>query len=136
VRMRNRNPWVLARRRLFGWKVRLPLLTAVALPVLWCASPWARARKNARRWAGDGPSLGGRARAVKTGVSRHCPGDTPLHRWCLLTRGSCGSTPGLLACGARALLEAARQAGTSGTRGERRSPLSTAVDNSVDAQCS
>jgi hypothetical protein len=22
VRMRNRNPWVLARRRLFGWKVR------------------------------------------------------------------------------------------------------------------
>lgn len=34
VRMRNRNPWVLARRRLFGWKVRLPLLTAVVLPVL------------------------------------------------------------------------------------------------------
>ncbi len=34
VRMRNRNPWVLARRRLFGWNVRLPLLTAVALPVL------------------------------------------------------------------------------------------------------
>ncbi len=28
VRMRNRNPWVLARRRLFGWNVRLPLLTA------------------------------------------------------------------------------------------------------------
>jgi len=23
VRMRRRNPWVLARRRLFGWKVRL-----------------------------------------------------------------------------------------------------------------
>ena len=34
VRMRNRNPWVLARRRLFGWNVRLPLLTAVVLPVL------------------------------------------------------------------------------------------------------
>jgi ABC-type cobalamin transport system permease subunit len=34
VRMRNRNPWVLARRRLFGWNVRLPLLTAVILPVL------------------------------------------------------------------------------------------------------
>jgi hypothetical protein len=31
VRIRNRNPWVLARRRLFGWKVRLPLLT-VDLP--------------------------------------------------------------------------------------------------------
>lgn len=53
-----------------------------------------------------GPSLGGRDRAVKTSVSRHCPGDTPLHRWCLLTRGSCGSTPGLLACGARVVLEA------------------------------
>jgi hypothetical protein len=34
VRIRNRNPWVLARRRLFGWNVRLPLLTAVVLPVL------------------------------------------------------------------------------------------------------
>ncbi len=33
VRMRNRNPWVLARRRLFGWNVRLPLVTAVVLPV-------------------------------------------------------------------------------------------------------
>ena len=27
VRMRRRNPWVLARRRLLGWNVRLPLLT-------------------------------------------------------------------------------------------------------------
>jgi hypothetical protein len=34
VRMRKRNPWVFARRRLFGWKVRLPLVTAVVLPVL------------------------------------------------------------------------------------------------------
>jgi hypothetical protein len=34
VRMRNRNPWVLARRRLFGWNVRLPLVTAVVLLVL------------------------------------------------------------------------------------------------------
>ena len=32
--MRNRKPWTLARRRLFGWKVRLPLATAVLL-VLW-----------------------------------------------------------------------------------------------------
>jgi hypothetical protein len=37
VRMRNRNPWVLARRRLFGWNVRLPLVTAVVLPVRWCS---------------------------------------------------------------------------------------------------
>jgi hypothetical protein len=34
VRMRSRNPWVRARRRLFGWNVRLPLLTAVLLPVI------------------------------------------------------------------------------------------------------
>jgi len=34
VRIRNRKPWTLARRRLFGWKVRLPLATAVLL-VLW-----------------------------------------------------------------------------------------------------
>jgi hypothetical protein len=33
VRMRRRNPWVRARRRLFGWKVRLPLLTAQNLLV-------------------------------------------------------------------------------------------------------
>ena len=30
VRIRNRNPWTLARRRLFGWKVRLPLATAIS----------------------------------------------------------------------------------------------------------
>lgn len=36
VRIRSRNPCVLARRRLFGWKVRLPLLTAVPSP---CAVP-------------------------------------------------------------------------------------------------
>jgi hypothetical protein len=91
VRMRKRNPWVFARRRLFGWKVRLPLVTAVVLPVLGsccgrsrrdcavvgsspagtggtaahpvngprqrCRPREARARKNARRWAGDDRSL-------------------------------------------------------------------------------
>lgn len=77
VRMRNRNPWVLARRRLFGWNVRLPLLTAVVLPVLGYSSYFgcskllrrrshpvtrARTRKNTRRWAGDDQSLGGRCR--------------------------------------------------------------------------
>jgi hypothetical protein len=30
VRMRSRNPCVRARRRLFGWKVRLPLLTTAS----------------------------------------------------------------------------------------------------------
>jgi hypothetical protein len=33
VRILSRNPWVRARRRLFGWKVRLPLLTAQNLLV-------------------------------------------------------------------------------------------------------
>lgn len=80
VRIRNRNPWVLARRRLFGWNVRLPLLTgrspgarfslrplpvqAAPLqlrshPVSGPCLPWARARKNARRSAGDEQSLSG-----------------------------------------------------------------------------
>ena len=31
VRIRSRKPWTLARRRLFGWKVRLPLATTVSL---------------------------------------------------------------------------------------------------------
>lgn len=34
VRIRVRNPWVRARRRLFGWKVRLPLVTATLLPIV------------------------------------------------------------------------------------------------------
>jgi hypothetical protein len=33
VRIRSRNPWTRERRRLFGWKVRLPLLTAQLLLV-------------------------------------------------------------------------------------------------------
>ena len=47
VRMRSRNPWVRARRRLFGWNVRLPLLTAVLLPVV--AIPMI-ARRPQRGW--------------------------------------------------------------------------------------
>jgi hypothetical protein len=39
VRMRRRNPWVRARRRLFGWKVRLPLLTAQNLLVSTSSRP-------------------------------------------------------------------------------------------------
>jgi hypothetical protein len=39
VRILSRNPWVRARRRLFGWKVRLPLLTAQNLLVSTCSRP-------------------------------------------------------------------------------------------------
>lgn len=35
VRMRSRKPWTLARRRLFGWKVRLPLATTVSPRHFW-----------------------------------------------------------------------------------------------------
>jgi hypothetical protein len=50
VRMRKRNPWVRARRRLFGWKVRLPLVTAVVLPVL--GSYYGVAAVGTARWSG------------------------------------------------------------------------------------
>jgi hypothetical protein len=35
VRIRSRNPWTRARRRLFGWKVRLPLATAPSPCCVW-----------------------------------------------------------------------------------------------------
>jgi hypothetical protein len=38
VRMRRRKPWVLARRRLFGWKVRLLTLISVTGGPGWSAS--------------------------------------------------------------------------------------------------
>ena len=39
VRMRNRKPWTLARRRLFGWNVRLPLATAFSPRHCWQPRP-------------------------------------------------------------------------------------------------
>lgn len=77
VRIRKRNPWVRARRRLFGWNVRLPLATAVVLLILGShiagsqpsglrvissargdrTGSMGEARKNTRWWAGDGPSV-------------------------------------------------------------------------------
>ncbi len=52
VRIRSRNPWVLARRRLLGWKVRLPLLTsgspgAHCKQVWWCPLPHSHGRRTA-----------------------------------------------------------------------------------------
>jgi len=46
VRIRNRNPCVLARLRLLGWKVRFPLLTSEPTPGLTSCS---RSRRASRR---------------------------------------------------------------------------------------
>lgn len=71
VRIRNRNPWTLARRRLFGWKVRLPLATAI--------SP--------RHFSGNGHRGHSRSTAAatvaKSPTNRRGPGNRslPCHPW-------------------------------------------------------
>src|SRR5207245_1390143 len=70
VRMRNRKPWVFARRRLFGWKVRL--LTEVLQTS--CAT--------AQRWEGHaGATLEGPAPTVRAaraaGQTRACASRAP-----------------------------------------------------------
>jgi hypothetical protein len=54
VRMRRRNPWTFARRRLFGWKVRLPLLTASPVCRVgredWGPSVWRVVRAHGSLW--------------------------------------------------------------------------------------
>lgn len=52
VRIRSRKPWTLARRRLFGWKVRLPLATTVSPRHFW--QPRSRRTLHARS---PGPPL-------------------------------------------------------------------------------
>jgi hypothetical protein len=61
VRIRSRKPCVRARRRLFGWKVRLPLLTSRL------------SRSTARCWAGRRSALGldGYALLPRRHASRH-----------------------------------------------------------------
>ena len=79
VRIRSRNPWVLARRRLLGWKVRLPLLTsgspgAHCKQVWWCPLPHSHGRRTERphrtRVVGAGSHTGthwhGRAKTPAT----------------------------------------------------------------------
>ena len=46
VRMRRRKPWVLARRRLFGWKVRLLTLISVTGGPGWSASAGGRSLRR------------------------------------------------------------------------------------------
>jgi len=87
VRKRSRNRGVLARRRFVRLESTLALPHGCRSPVLWCASPWAR-RARMPPVGGSGPSLAAGTLAVKTSVSRHCPGDTPLQSMVLAYTGS------------------------------------------------
>ena len=74
VRIRRRKPCTRARRRLFGWKVRLPLATAF--------SSFYRAQisepSGRSRFAS---TLGGSGRAAgRRGPQAHCPGSQPYRR--------------------------------------------------------
>jgi hypothetical protein len=64
VRMRRRKPWVLARRRLFGWKVRLLTLISVTGGPGWSASA-----------GGGGPCVGRNRKPAST--SRACENGRP-----------------------------------------------------------
>ena len=71
VRIRNRNPCTRARRRLLGWKVRLPLATAVTPCYVWPLRP---AGMKAR---GSGPQS---AFWIRSSVSQLLTGAAPGHR--------------------------------------------------------
>jgi len=83
VRIRSRKPWTLARRRLFGWKVRLPLATTVSssllaatvagpvLPSLICVEP---ARYRTLPVAAVPPTFG----RLFEGTDVACAGQTAL----------------------------------------------------------
>lgn len=104
VRMRRRKPWVFARRRLFGWKVRL---LTVGSPGLGRAS--GGHTKHAPTH-GDPMRLRTRPAVTKSGFT--LPGfrrskshsvtprrDTPSTFGCLPCATSCGIARPLLACG-------------------------------------
>jgi hypothetical protein len=103
VRMRRRNPWVFARRRLFGWKVRL--LTTES-PDTARQSYCPRRGLTARR---THPQLTGDLHRVRHALRRACMRVERLQVWetfgrhakdvrCLPTPASCGMRHGLLAC--------------------------------------
>ena len=83
VRIRRRKPWTLARRRLFGWKVRLPLATTVSssllaatvagpgLPSLICVEP---ARYRTLQVAAVSPTFG----RLFEGTEVACVGQTAM----------------------------------------------------------
>ena len=100
VRMRRRNPWVRARRRLFGWKVRL--LTAGS-PGYWLVkSTLSPSRPDG---AQDSPTTDGRpSQGTHPGQdqrTRGCVGAArrhAAHTQCLLPNMPCGMAQRLLAC--------------------------------------
>lgn len=108
VRMRRRNPWVRARRRLLGWKVRL---LTVGSPDTGSPSTTVPGRRSASRPTGtqNSPTPGGRP--YETTHPRLAPsirvplvdprgplGDTPRTVICLPRAMSCGMAARLLAC--------------------------------------
>jgi hypothetical protein len=75
VRIRKRKPCTRARRRLFGWKVRLPLATAFSSLSL--ALPSGRSRFAAALVRG---SVGGGRAAGRRGPQAHQPRSQPYRR--------------------------------------------------------
>jgi hypothetical protein len=103
VRMRRRNPWVFARRRLFGWKVRL---LTTGSPDTARQSYCPRRGLTARR---THPQLTGDLHRVRHALRRACMRVERMQVWetfwrhakyvrCLPTPASCGMRHGLLAC--------------------------------------
>ena len=158
VRMRNRKPWTLARRRLFGWKVRLPLATAVSPRHIWRTRSRGRPAHPGRATApllscsanrrGPGypvaavsPMFGRRSRVLRSlpQVKPHCSAqrrglrsDHRLTCWhpCrnLLASGRAGSTGHLIA-----ELPAAETTYRHMLRTRSSPALCTPVDNYVDS---
>jgi hypothetical protein len=54
VRIRRRKPWVLARRRLFGWNVRLVTTTPLTRGSRSTAQPWSGCRAHGSEHLGSG----------------------------------------------------------------------------------
>lgn len=78
VRMRSRKPWTLARRRLFGWNVRLPLATAFSPHHGWQFGPDSAAAHSRVTELPLSQALLEPARAHKAGRCRAAEGWWPL----------------------------------------------------------
>jgi hypothetical protein len=81
VRMRSRKPWVLARRRLFGWKVRLLTTTPQLLEDKDCGQR--RTNGAAQSFPGyTAKSESNRAAAVRQQSSTSAGKSRPTANWC------------------------------------------------------
>src|SRR5437868_15472244 len=91
VRMRRRKPWVLARRRLFGWNVRLltrVLQLGMVLGIAAAAVGWHR--QTALRY---GREVSGSNRPSATRRAAPCKPENrlgPQYRWARVVDNSCG----------------------------------------------